>query len=102
VEYNGETVSDLLEVLEAAANGVQGLVRNPGTLAYLALLLCMPWLRWWDLATNPPLFDGIARWNTYENDHGQEGFVIPPFMLSHLLPNIEERLEAGPYAFSYN
>ena len=67
----------------------------------------MPWLQWWDLATNPPLFDGLARWNTYENDYGQEGFVIPPFMLSNLPPNIdgngiEERLEAGPYAFSYN
>ena len=35
--YKGEMVNNLKVVLEAAAGGVQGLTRNPDTLAYLAL-----------------------------------------------------------------
>ena len=35
--YNGKNVNGLKRVLEAAAGDVQGLTRNPDTLAYLAL-----------------------------------------------------------------
>ena len=35
--FNGKNVNGLKRVLEAAAGGVQGLTRNPDTLAHLAL-----------------------------------------------------------------
>ena len=60
----------------------------------------MPWLRWWD--TEPPTFDGAARWNTYMDPNtGEEIFDMPSFMLDRLPDKSDlEKFKAGPYAFS--
>ncbi|OXV12203.1 hypothetical protein Egran_00036 [Elaphomyces granulatus] len=102
VMYKGKNVNGLKRVLEAAAGDVQGLTRNPDTLAYLALLLCMPWFKWWDTSKNPPVLDGVPRYNTFiDPENGREAFIIPAFMSNWPLDASGfTKLKNGPFSFT--
>jgi hypothetical protein len=62
----------------------------------------MPWFKWWDTSQNPPVLDGVPRYNTFTSpESGIEVFVLPPFMADSTLDaSGYEKLKNGPYAFS--
>jgi hypothetical protein len=62
----------------------------------------MPWFKWWDTSKNPPLLDGVPRYNTYiDPKNGREAFIIPAFMSnSPLDADGFAKLKDGPFSFS--
>ena len=62
----------------------------------------MPWFKWWDTSQNPPVLDGVPRYNTFTDPvSGSEGFILPPFMADWTLDASGfKKLENGPFSFS--
>ena len=62
----------------------------------------MPWFKWWDSSKNPPVLDGVPRYNTFKDpENGREVFILPAFMLDRPLDADEfTKLKNGPFSFS--
>lgn len=60
----------------------------------------MPWVKFWDRSTNPPLLDGQVRWNEHDVN-GHKVIDIPKMVRkssSPLTTAEKEEYKKGPYA----
>jgi hypothetical protein len=61
----------------------------------------MPWFKWWDTSINPPVLDGVPRYNTFiDPENGEETFDLPTFMYDGFNAGGFAKLKNGPYSFS--
>ncbi|KAI9770451.1 MAG: hypothetical protein M1840_003337 [Geoglossum simile] len=94
----------LYSVLLLGSGNTDAPLNNPDSYAWLAILLSMPWYKWWDRTTTPPVFDGAIRENLFQYPTASgvvEFTYIPEVFRARRDPLSSAEVEVfkkGPYA----